>query len=113
MDSIIISDLEVYTHIGVPEDERKSSQKILVTVQMDTNTKDTAASDNIEHAIDYALVAEQIQKLALTERKTIERFAEDIAHMVLTQFKPSSVTVTTKKYVLPDANHVAVTITRP
>ena len=94
MDSIIISDLEVLTHIGVPEVERKTAQRILVTVQMDTNTKDTAASDDIKHAIDYAIVAEQIQELAQTERKTIELFTEDIAHMVLTQFKPSSVTIT-------------------
>ena len=103
MDSIIISDLEVLTHIGVPEVERKTAQRIL----------DTAASDDIKHAIDYAIVAEQIQELAQTERKTIELFTEDIAHMVLTQFKPSSVTITAKKYILPDANHVAVTITRP
>lgn len=113
MDSICISDLEVYTHIGVPDDERNTAQKMLITVQMYISTEEAAASDSIDHTIDYAAVAAHIQELSKVERKTIERFAEDIAHMILTNFQPSSVTVTAKKYILPDADHVAITITRP
>ena len=34
MDKIIIKELEVYFHIGVPETERANPQRLLITVAM-------------------------------------------------------------------------------
>jgi len=113
VDSIIIDGLELSTNIGVPDVERATPQKVLVTVQLQTSTKEAGVSDDVSKTIDYAHVVESIKELAQTERKTIEKFAEDIAAMILKDFKPNAVTVTIKKFILPETDHVSVTINRP
>lgn len=113
MDTILIQELAVATHIGVPDTERAQQQTLKVSVWMHTDTKAAAQSDDIADTIDYADVAQRIQELGKTERKTIERFAEDIADMILETFAPESVSVSIDKYILPDAQRVAITINRP
>lgn len=114
MDSILLTGIRVQTRIGVPEAERKNVQQILVTIELRHPIASVANADAIGTGIDYAQVTEEVQKLAKTERKTIERFAEDIATTVLTRFRPEGgVTVTvTKKPDLP-LESASVTIQRP
>lgn len=113
MDTILIQDLRVTTSIGVPAEERAAPQELNVSVWLKLSTKEAAKTDDVSKTIDYAAVAEAISDLGKTERKTIERFAEDIADMVLDNFKPESVSVSIDKFVLPNAERVAITITRP
>ena len=113
MDTIRIRDLAVQTRIGVTDEERARDQTILVSVEMHTSTKKAGGSDALEDTIDYHAVAEAIKKLGKTERKTIEKFAEDTAQMILGDFGAKSVTVTVVKHILPDTKDVSVTITRP
>ncbi|MDA0375770.1 MAG: dihydroneopterin aldolase [bacterium] len=113
MDTILIQDLEVSTHIGVPDAERATAQMLKVSIWMKTDTKKAAVSDDVADTIDYAEVAMHIQELGKTERKTVERFAEDIAQMILNDFKPESVSVSIDKFILPDAQRIAITINRP
>ena len=44
--------------------------------------------------------------------KLIEKLAADIADTILYEFKPQSVTVELKKFVVPQAQHVSVTFTK-
>lgn len=85
-----------------------------MTVEMFLPLKQVAMSDDVSHGLDYADVTDEVQILANTERKTIERFAEDIAATILKNFKPKGgvkVTVT-KKPMLP-LESASVTIVRP
>jgi len=111
-DIIRIHELEVWTHLGLPEEERLEEQQLSVTVEIFTDTTPTAKKDDISNAIDYDTVAKRIQEVANTERKTLERFSEDIAQMILQEFKPHKVTVTAKKFVMPETKGVSITITR-
>ena len=113
MDTIAIQDLRVSTKIGVPDSEREHEQELKVSVWFTTDTRAAAKSDNIEDTIDYAEVGLRIQQLGNTERKTVERFAEDIANMILNTFSTAEVSVSIDKFALPDANKVTVTINRP
>jgi len=113
MDTILIQNLEVSTHIGVPDIERATEQVLKVSVWLHTDTRTAAKSDDVNDTIDYANVAERIQELANTKRKTVERFAEDIAGMILNEFVPESVSVSIDKFVLPNAERIAITINRP
>lgn len=112
-DCITIHNLELWTHIGVPDQERTQEQRLLVDVVMKLDTKASAKADDVSQSIDYEHVAKDIQLLAQTERKTIERLAEDIASLVLENYKPATVAVTVKKYILPNAEEVSLTIARP
>jgi dihydroneopterin aldolase len=44
--------------------------------------------------------------------KLIETLAVDIAQMILEEFGPRSVAVEVKKFIIPQARHVSVRVTR-
>lgn len=112
-DYITITDLELWTHIGVPADERAIEQRLLISIECLLDTKNSAKSDNIKKSINYLDLSNDIHKLAQKERKTIERFAEDSASMTLKKYKPECVTVTVKKFAVPGTRGVSVRIKRP
>jgi dihydroneopterin aldolase len=114
MDKITISDLEVFYHVGVTEQERAKPQRLLLTVEMSLSFAPAISSDNLAQTVDYAAVSQRL--LAFGDGRhwqLIETLAADIAAMVLEGFKPRSVTVEVKKFVIPQASYVAVRLTRP
>ena len=114
MDCIRLTDIELWTHIGVPEAERATAQRLLVSIELQHNLKDVGTSDDISEGIDYADVTEKIVALGKKERKTIECLAEDIATMLLQDFHPDEgVTVTVTKNPDLPLSSASVSITRP
>ncbi len=113
MDSIEIQDIECWTHIGVPSEEREHEQCVVVSVEIFLDTKAAAKADDVSKSIDYGEVADHVLALAKKERKTLEKFAQDIADDLLKSFKPESVKVSATKRPLPSMKSATVTITRP
>lgn len=113
MDSLSIHDLELWTRIGVPDEERKTEQKVLVTIELIGDLSPAGKTDDVTRGIDYETLVNDVRVLATTERKTIERLAEDIAAMILKSYKPQSVKVSVFKQPLPGVRGVKATITRP
>lgn len=113
MDSTLLSCIELWTRIGVPEDERQKPQRVLVTIELLSPLQKVAHTDDVREGIDYQKVVDAVVTLAETERKTIERLAEDIADAILKKFKPTGgVRVTViKKPDLP-LERVSITIHR-
>ncbi len=98
MDSIFLQDIAVKTRIGVPASERAAEQTLHVSVELFHGLNNVATSDDVRLGIDYQTVTEDILSLATTERKTVERFAEDIAAELIKKFKPDGgVKITVKK----------------
>lgn len=113
MDQISITDLEIWTHIGITEEERSTEQCLTVSVQMHTDTTKCAQTDDVSHTIDYDSVCKDILRIAKQERNTIETFAQDAATMILDTYKPGGgVEVVVKKFVIPGTESVSVRITR-
>lgn len=112
MDLLTISDLELWTRIGVTAEERENEQRLLVTVEMSVDSRAAAQSDDVQKTINYFDVAEDLKSLAKTERQTIERFAHDVADLILKKYLPKTIKVTVKKFALPGAANVSVTIQR-
>ncbi len=112
-DRLTISDLELWTHIGVTDEERKTGQRVLVTVALELDLSKAGASDDVNDTIDYAAVVNDLRALAKTPRKTLEKFAEDCAQMILARYETKSATVEVKKFALPEATFSSVRVTRP
>lgn len=112
-DTLTIRDIELHTRIGVPDAERASPQRVLLTVSFPVDAHAVAAADDVTMGIDYSVVREAIIGLAKTERKTMERLAEDCAATLLRSFSLPSVTITVQKFPFPDSAAVELTITRP
>jgi len=114
MDTILISDLEVFYHVGVTDAERAERQRLLVSVELSHDFKSASTNDNLAETIDYDAVCRQLRGFGDgVHWVLIETLATDIAAMVLDQFRPRAVTVTVKKFVIPQAAYVAVKVTRP
>jgi len=113
MSKITITDLEASVHVGVPSEERATPQRVLVSVEMDYDFSKAATSDDIAATIDYFEVAQKITALGKgREWKLIEKLASDIADLVLANYPAISVGVMIKKFPLPNAAYVSVTLTK-
>ncbi len=113
MAKISIIDLEVFYRVGVPDVERAQPQRLLLTVEMESNFSAAAKSDGIADTIDYFAVTQRLLKFGEGRSwRLIEKLAADIAGAILSEFKPQSVTVEVKKFVIPQARHVSVSLTK-
>ena len=113
MSKITIVDLEVFYCVGITDDERAKPQRLLLTVGMSFDVSAAAVSDRVEETINYYRVAKDLLKFGNDRSwKLIEKLASNLADMVLTQYKPQTVVVEVKKFPIPEARHVSVTLTR-
>jgi 7,8-dihydroneopterin aldolase/epimerase/oxygenase len=110
---ITIVDLEVFYCVGVTEDERAKPQRLLLTVDMNFDFSTAAVSDRIEKTINYQVVAQDLLKFGQGRTwKLIERLAFNIADRILAEHNPQSVMVEVKKFSIPQARYVSVSLTR-
>ncbi len=113
-DRIMIHDLELISRIGISPGERAEAQKLRVTVGIEADLRKAAATDDLAHTVDYAVLAASIRRLAAEgERRLLETLAEEIAAHVLQHEPVRGVTVDLRKFVVPDTASVGVRIRRP
>jgi FolB domain-containing protein len=113
MSKITVVDLEVFLRVGVTEEERAKPQRVLLTVGMDFDFSAAAGTDLITETIDYFAVAQRLLKFGEGRSwKLIEKLATDVADLALSEFNPQSVTVEVKKFPIPQARYVSVSLTR-
>ncbi|MBI3881859.1 MAG: dihydroneopterin aldolase [Verrucomicrobia bacterium] len=113
MDSIIIRDLAVSFRVGVPDEERRDAQKLLLTVELHHDFTAAAAGDDLTKTIDYFAVSRRVIAFGDgREWKLIEKLAVDVAAMLLKDFGAHAATVEVKKFILPEARYVSVRLTR-
>jgi dihydroneopterin aldolase len=70
-------------------------------------------SGRIGRTIDYYEVSQRLLKLGETRNwRLIESVATDIAGKILSEFRPESVTIEVKKFSIPEARYVSVSLTK-
>ncbi|MGJ8644049.1 MAG: dihydroneopterin aldolase [Luteolibacter sp.] len=112
-DEIEIRRLKVSTHIGVPDEERATPQDLWISVTMCPSQGFTGLHDNVDYTVDYYEVSLNLAELAAAKpRHLIETLATDVAEMLLQNYPLTSVEVKIEKRILPNADFVAVKITR-
>ena len=80
---------------------------------MDHDFRRAAAGDDLNHTINYYAVTQRLLKLGEARSwKLLETLVEEIAGIVLREFGASAVTVEVKKFIIPEAKNVAVSIRR-
>lgn len=114
MDVIHIHDLEVFYRVGVPDEERAHPQRLLLDLQLHLDFRAAAASDDLTKTINYFAVTQRLLKFGEgREWKLIEKLAEDIASTILIEFRPERIRVEVKKFIIPEARHISISIERP
>ncbi len=112
-DEIHIEQLEVFSHIGVPEDERANPQRLTVTISFWPSQPTPDLADNIRQTVNYSAVAEETKNFVRDHSVSlIETLADRLAAHLLKTFPIQKVTIEMRKFVLEDAKYVSVTVTR-
>ena len=87
MDIVYIRDLKIDTVIGINDWEREVLQTVSLDLEMATDVRKAADSDDIADTIDYKAVAKRlIAFVEGTEFLLVERMAERISDIVREEF---------------------------
>jgi dihydroneopterin aldolase len=112
-DWIHIEQLEVSTHIGVPEDERRAPQRLTASISFQPYHEAGDLADKIENAVNYSAVVEEAKNFVRDQSvNLIETLADRLAMHLLKHFRMQKVTIELRKFPFEDAKYVSVTITR-
>jgi 7,8-dihydroneopterin aldolase/epimerase/oxygenase len=87
MDIVYIRDLRIDTIIGIYDWERQVKQTVSLDLEMATDIRQAAATDNIEFALNYKAVSKRL--IAYVENRNallVETLAEEIAQTILKEF---------------------------
>jgi dihydroneopterin aldolase len=87
MDIVYIRDLRIDTIIGIYDWEREVRQTVSIDLEMATDIRKAAATDDIEHALNYKAVSKRI--ISYVENRNallVESLAEEIAALVRDEF---------------------------
>ena len=112
-DAVHVEQLEMFAHVGVPDDERDKPQRITVTITAWPEASLHALGDDIGSTINYSVIARSVRNVVNERRdKLIETLAEKISERLLRELPIRRLRIELRKFVLPDAAYVAVVITR-
>ena len=112
-DKIHIEQLDVFTRIGVPEEERANPQRLTVSISLWPNQQTSDLADHIERTVNYSAVAEETKNFVRDQSVSlIETLAERLVSHLLKSFPIQKLTIELRKFALQDAKYVSVTVTR-
>lgn len=98
MDIVFIRDLQIETVIGIYDWERKVRQIISLDIDMASDIKKAADSDNIDDTLSYKTVAKRlIAFVEQAEFELVEALAEKICEIILEEFNVPWVRLTLNK----------------
>lgn len=87
MDIVYIRDLRIETIIGIFEWEREVLQTVSLDLEMASDIRPAALSDDIKDALDYKTISKRvIQFVSENHFLLVERLAEEVAAMVRDEF---------------------------
>jgi len=114
MDTIFLRNLRIEAIIGIFDWERKTRQIVYFDIEMATDVKKAAASDQINDALDYKSISKSIIKFVEeSEFHLVETLAEKVAELIMTDFNVPWLRLSlNKKGAISLAEDVGITIER-
>ena len=87
MDIVFIRDLRIDTIIGIYDWEREVKQTVSIDLEMASDIRQAAATDDIQYALNYKAVSKRL--IAYVENRNallVETLAEELASMIREEF---------------------------
>jgi len=112
-DAVHIEQLEVFAHVGVPDDERSSAQRLTFNMTFWPKRQAPELGDEIGRTVDYAAVCAETKNFVQARSdRLIETLADALANHLLEVFEIRRITIELRKYILPEVEFVSVTVSR-
>ena len=112
-DRIHIEQLEISARVGVPEKERAAPQRLTATITLWPQRQAEELHDHIAKTVNYSEVCEETKKFMRDHTfRLIETLASELATHLLQRFAIVKIAVEFRKFVVPDAKYVSVTVTQ-
>ena len=112
-DQIHIEELEVFSRVGVTENERAAPQRLIFTITVWPTVSFDDLDDDISRTVNYSAIAAMAREFAREQSyKLIETLSRQLASRLLKEFPVNRVRIELRKFVLPEAKHVSVTLVR-
>lgn len=114
MDIVYLRDLRIDTVIGIFDWERRTTQTIILDLEMSADIARAAASDDIKDTLNYKAVAKRlIDFVSASDFQLVETLAERCAQIIREEFDVRWVRLTlNKKGAVRGADDVGVMIER-
>ena len=114
MDRIFIKGLNAEAIIGIYDWEKNTRQTIMVDLEMQTDIRKAAASDDINDTLNYKSISKRLVSFIEESRfELVETLSEKLAEIVLDEFGVESLKLTLHKPgALSDAEDVGIIISR-
>ncbi len=98
MDIVFIEDLRIDTTIGIYDWERQIKQTLAFDIEMATDIRKAAETDDIQYALNYKAVSKRIIQFVGDSRfLLVETVAEKVAGIILDEFDVDWVKLTLHK----------------
>lgn len=98
MDIVFIEDLRIDTTIGIYDWERKIRQTLAFDIEMSTDIRKAAETDDIEYALNYKAVSKRIKQFVEdSQYLLVETVAEKVAGLIIDEFGVDWVRLTLHK----------------
>jgi dihydroneopterin aldolase len=112
-EEIHIQELELSACVGVPDEERARPQRLTVSITLWPVAGFHEMEDKLEKTVDYASICRAVKEFVGGRNdKLIETLGDAIARHLLRMFPLRRVRLELRKFILPDVNYVAVSLTR-
>ena len=112
-DRVHIEQLKLDVRIGVPDEERSNTQRLVLNITVWPKRRFDALEDDIDKTINYVELCRSARQLVETRQwKLIETVAAELAAHLLTTFGLSAAEVEVRKFVLPNTEYVSATVRR-
>jgi dihydroneopterin aldolase len=87
VDIVYIRELQVQTVIGIYDWEREVRQAVSLDLEMGTDIREAAATEDIENTLNYKSVSKRlIDFIEGSEFLLVETMAEEVAQLVMQEF---------------------------
>ena len=98
MDIVFLRGLKVETVIGIYDWEREIRQSVILDLEMSTDVRRAAASEDIRDAVNYKAVAKRLVAfIEASEFQLVETLAERCAGIILDEFEVEWLRLTLNK----------------
>lgn len=106
---IEIKGLAVFCKIGVPEEERKTAQRLLLDLRLVPLRPFSEMGDDLTATVDYDALSRDAKQFCEASRyHLIETLADALTRRLIGRFPLREAALTVKKFILPDTEYVSV-----